>query len=79
MRREALLAFLRHELGPALTDTGGLEDSPPQALNRRSAENPDAAVRSDATRTERLLLLVLSHLGVPPEVVEAAWTGRPQS
>lgn len=31
---------------------------------------------SDASRTERLLLLLLDHLGVAPEAVQAAWRGN---
>ena len=35
------------------------------------------ATPADATRTERLLLLVLHQLGTAPEQVEAAWQGAP--
>lgn len=31
---------------------------------------------SDASRTERLLLLLLDHLGVATEAVQAAWRGN---
>lgn len=31
---------------------------------------------SDASRTERLLLLLLDHLGVAPEAVQVAWRGN---
>ena len=31
---------------------------------------------SDASRTERLLLLLLDHLGVAPEAVQLAWRGN---
>lgn len=31
---------------------------------------------SDASRTERLLLLLLDHLGVAPEAVQTAWRGN---
>ncbi|KEF42917.1 MAG: hypothetical protein ER33_03355 [Cyanobium sp. CACIAM 14] len=50
-------------------------------LHRQKAEAPTGceatgtSAHADATRPEPLLLLVLSHLGVPQEEVEAAWLG----
>lgn len=75
LRRENLLAFLHRELGASPMAPGPLEDGEPPAGTRESAQAPATPDRSDATRTERLLLLLLSHLGVPQELVEAAWTG----
>lgn len=79
LRRDALLDLLRRELGSALGDTVIQEDPRPSPRDPRGAQNSDGGERSDATRTERLLLLLLSHLEVPRERVEAAWSGQPPS
>ncbi len=39
------------------------------------ADHTATSVPADATRTERLLVLLLQHLGVPQERVDAAWWG----
>lgn len=66
LRRDDLLAFVKRELGPELKAM--------QILQQEQAEDaPDT--HTDASRTERLLLLVLRHLDVPPDEVEAAWRG----
>ena len=66
LRRDDLLAFVKRELGPELKAM--------QILQQEQAEDaPDT--HADASRTERLLLLVLRHLDVPPDEVEAAWQG----
>jgi hypothetical protein len=36
---------------------------------------PAAIDTTDASRSERLLLVLLDHLGVAPEAVQAAWRG----
>lgn len=73
LRRDGLLAFVKRELGSALRmmqilyrETTG----PPTG-----AEAAGSSAVADASRTERLLLLLLRHLGVPQEDVEAAWLG----
>ena len=40
------------------------------------AEAPAAIDTTDASRSERLLLLLLDHLGVAPEALHAAWRGE---
>jgi hypothetical protein len=42
----------------------------------QSAPPPDPAAATDASRSERLLLLLLDHLGVAHEAVQAAWRGE---
>lgn len=72
-RRDDLLNFVKEKLGPELQAM--------QILYREQAEASPQAVSDSsatpvgATRTERLLLLVLQHLGVPPDEVEKAWLG----
>ena len=40
------------------------------------AEVPAAIHTTDASRSERLLLLLLDQLGVAPEAVQTAWRGE---
>lgn len=40
-----------------------------------AADSTPNPIPVDASRTERLLLLLLQHLGVPQEQVDAAWRG----
>lgn len=73
LRRDDLLAFVKRELGPELEAMRILHGEKAEAQARaKAAGTPPPA---DANRTERLLLLVLSHLGVPQEDVHAAWLG----
>lgn len=66
LRQPELLAFVRQHLEP----------SPgPERVTPTSDASPNVASREAASRTERLLLLLLEHLGVPPEAVQAAWRG----
>lgn len=57
LRRRDLIAFLRERLGPE-----------PQA-----PAGPVPPYPADATRLERLLLLLLRQLGTAPEAIEDAW------
>lgn len=59
LRHDELLAFVKQHLDPLSAPAGVT----------------DATDTTDASRTERLLLLLLDHLGVAPEVVQAAWRG----
>jgi hypothetical protein len=61
LRHPNLLAFV----------TQHLQSAPSPA----PAEAPAAIDTSDASRSERLLLLLLDQLGVAPEAVQAAWRG----
>lgn len=67
LRRDDLLAFVKRELGPELKAM--------QILQQEQAEDAPPDTHADANRTERLLLLVLRHLDVPADEVEAAWRG----
>ncbi len=77
LRRDGLLELLRRELGTAPGGTVGQEDLKLPTRNPKGTQTSDDGERADATRTERLLLLLLSHLEVPNERVEAAWAGQP--
>ena len=67
LRRDDLLAFVKRELGSELKAM--------QILQQEQAEDAPPDTHADANRIERLLLLVLRHLDVPPDEVEAAWRG----
>lgn len=62
LRRAELLTFVRMQLQPAPV--------PDVAAPELPLEAP-----AGASRSERLLLLLLHHLGVTPEAVQAAWLG----
>ena len=62
LRQPDLLAFVKQHLQSA---------PPPDP-----AEVPAPLDITDASRTQRLLLLLLDHLGVAPEAVQAAWRGE---
>ena len=67
-----LLAFLKQKLGPEIEAMRLLREEPSVDTPREKAgvsQTPSA----QASRVERLLLFLLSHLGVPPEQVEVAW------
>lgn len=63
LRHAELLAFVKQHLEPAPAPTG-------------ITDATDATDALDASRSERLLLLLLDHLGVAPEAVQAAWRGN---
>jgi hypothetical protein len=58
LKRSDLIAFLRERLGPQL-------QAPPSG--------PATSYPSDASRLERLLLLLLRQLGTASEVIDDAW------
>jgi hypothetical protein len=66
LRRDDLLAFVKQELGPEIKA---------MQILQQDAQPDGSETPADASRTERLLLLVLRHLDVPPDEVEAAWRG----
>lgn len=71
LRRDRLIAFLTTALAQAPADSSG-PSTPPAAP-------PEAPFSSaDASRTERLLLLLLQHLAVPSQQIQAAWHGLEQ-
>ena len=73
LKRQELIAFLQEELGPELDAMQILRQEP---ITPTSSATADATVPPlDASRTERLLLLLLQHLGVPQADVDAAWRG----
>lgn len=61
LRQPDLLAFVKQHLK-------GAPASAPAAV--------PAIDTTDASRSERLLLLLLDHLGVAPEALQAAWRGE---
>lgn len=76
--RSQLIAFLRENLKATANDNDSLgaendasqsrQGSPRSFTNARANSYP-----TDATRAERLLLLLLKHMGVAPAEIEAAW------
>ena len=73
LRRDDLLAFVKLQLAAELAATPIQHQEP--AAGAPEAEDTGIGTPADASRTERLLLLVLRHLGVPQEEVEANWLG----
>lgn len=69
LRRDDLLAFVKLQLAAT-----PIQHQEP-AAGAPEAEATGIGTPADASRTERLLLLVLRHLGVPQEEVEATWLG----
>ena len=74
LRRDDLLAFVKLQLAAELEATPIQRQEPAQGAPEAEAIVIMGAP-ADASRTERLLLLVLRHLGVPQEEVEATWLG----
>lgn len=76
LRRADLIAFLQEELGPELYLFGDLSN---ERLANSEPEGEDSQTAlsypRDASRSERLLLLVLSKLEVSAEELDAAWQG----
>jgi hypothetical protein len=73
LRRDDLLAFVKLQLAAELEATPIQRQE--SAEGAPEAEATGMGAPADASRTERLLLLVLRHLGVPQEEVEATWLG----
>jgi hypothetical protein len=88
LRRDELLAFVKGELGhelelmrqlhkESLPEAGAAEAAAAAAAEAAAApqtDRPDPmAWAADASRSERLLLLLLQHLNVPQEQIQAAW------
>ncbi|MGB5136801.1 MAG: hypothetical protein WBN89_16710 [Prochlorococcaceae cyanobacterium] len=69
LRRVDLLTFLEQHLGSEMEGVGGLqqEQEAPRVMS----------FPGDASRTERLLLLLLRRLGTTEADVDAAWLGLP--
>lgn len=68
LRREELIVFLERHLAPECE----------QASSQPSEGNPNAeslgfTAPADASRSERLMLLLLNHLQMPPEAIAEAW------
>ena len=77
LRRDDLLAFVKQHLGPELKAMQILQQpkQQEQAAATPGIHRVGVATPADASRSERLLLLVLRYLDVPPDEVEAAWRG----
>ena len=83
LRRADLLAFVKDQLGREIEMSRRLHQDPVGAANpaqsTADAAGPEAgrpdpsAWPADASRSERLLLLLLRHLNVPAEKIQAAW------
>jgi hypothetical protein len=73
LRRDDLLAFVKQELGPELKAMQILQQE--QTETAPGSHFDGSSPQADASRTERLLLLVLRHLDVAADEVEAAWRG----
>lgn len=75
LRRDDLLTFLKEKLGPEMEAMRLLRTE--ASVTPPMEEEVEAGLPSpkEASRVERLLLLLLSHLGVPPEQVDTAWRG----
>ena len=73
LRRDDLLAFVKLQLAAELEATPIQRQE--SAEGAPEAEATGLGTPVEASRTERLLLLLLRHLGVPQEEVEATWLG----
>ena len=71
LRRQALIALLGRSLVPPPRESPQ-PDSRPGAPTQASAFS-----HPGASRSERLLLLLLDHLDVPRPLIEQAWQGTP--
>ncbi|MCX5944352.1 MAG: hypothetical protein NTZ53_03390 [Cyanobacteria bacterium] len=69
LRRDLLIDLLKKSIA---TDP---EDSPERELLTNATSQPGSVRREAASRSERLLLLLLDHLQVPPLLIEDAWQG----
>ena len=77
LRRDALLAFLKEHLGSDLEAVRLLETEAAAPSSSKQQEEMGLPSHVDATRVERLLVLLLSHLGVSPEQIHATWQDPP--
>jgi hypothetical protein len=77
LRRDALLAFLKEHLGSDLEAMRLLETEAAAPSPSKQQEEMGLPAHVDATRVERLLVLLLSHLGVSPEQIHATWQDPP--
>jgi hypothetical protein len=88
LRRDDLLAFVKQQLASEIEISQILQR---QQVDQANDDANDEATSDgltqaqadrgpgfphDATRTERLLLLLLSHLDVPPDQQQEAWQDR---
>jgi hypothetical protein len=73
LRRDDLLAFMKWELGPELKAMQILQQE--QTETAPGSHFDGSSLPADASRSERLLLLVLRHLDVAADEVDAAWRG----
>ena len=73
LRRDDLLAFVKQELGPELKTMQILQQE--QTETAPGSHFDGSSPPADASRTEHLLLLVLRHLDIAADEVEAAWRG----
>lgn len=76
LRRDDLLAYVKRELGPELR---AMEDLPESQNGEEeavtAAAGPTPSAPPDASRSERLLLLLLRRLGTDPGAIDDAWRG----
>jgi hypothetical protein len=75
LRREPLIAFVASALFPAQAPSEATEPSEPTEPTGPVPAAPAAFNPADASRSERLLLLLLEHLAVSPQLVAEAWEG----
>lgn len=81
LRRDDLLAFVKQKLAREIEVSRILQQQ--QVDEARNEASPDGLTQAqadsalgypdDASRTERLLLLLLRHLDVPPKQLQEAW------
>ncbi|MFN7899222.1 MAG: hypothetical protein ACK5N0_06080 [Synechococcaceae cyanobacterium] len=88
LRRDELLAFVKQQLASEIEISHILQrqqvdeathDAPHEVTPERVAElqaDPGPGFPHDASRTERLLLLLLRHLDVPLDQLQEAWQDR---
>lgn len=83
LRRDDLLCFIKQQIGREIEmakvlhkvpvgQAGSLESIEPPAVLEIDCADPSACP-ADASRIERLLLLLLQHLNVPLDQIQAAW------
>jgi hypothetical protein len=77
LRRDDLLAFVKQQLASEIElshilQPQQVDEATPEGLAQAQADR-GPGYPHDASRTERLLLLLLQHLNVPPEQIQTAW------
>ncbi|MFM8277722.1 MAG: hypothetical protein ACKN89_12210 [Cyanobium sp.] len=75
LRRADLLAFIKQHLGPELAATAHPDDIVARDTGPLDGSPHATIAGPDASRCERLILLLLHHLGVPKQQVDIAWRG----